>query len=86
MVLAVLEMGHYMPVYHTRAFVPEFHTGTYKYIMYPFVFFVFLAVYPFAFKSYTGTSKLPPRALSITNTGLPNEITLSYCTLTKDTL
>jgi hypothetical protein len=29
----VLEMGRYMPVYHTgTSFVPEFHTGTYHYM------------------------------------------------------
>jgi hypothetical protein len=64
----VLDMGRYMPVYHTgTSFFPEFHICTYQYILYPFIFFhFFLTVYPcFAFKKYTGTSKLPFRVLAI---------------------
>jgi hypothetical protein len=35
-------MGQYMPVYRTGAsfFVPEFHTGIYKYILYPFTIII----------------------------------------------
>jgi hypothetical protein len=41
-------------------FVPEFHTATYQYKLHPFIFFHFPLAYPcFAFKNYTGTSKLP---------------------------
>jgi hypothetical protein len=39
-----------MPVYIPElTFVPDFHTGTYEYILYPCTFFyIFLTVYPFS--------------------------------------
>jgi hypothetical protein len=41
-------------------FVPEFHMGTYQYILFLFTFSVFLTAYPcYAFKKYTDTSELP---------------------------
>jgi hypothetical protein len=41
-IYTVLEMGQYLPVYHTGTyFVPEFHTGTYRYILYPFFSHIF---------------------------------------------
>jgi hypothetical protein len=58
-VQVALEMGRYMPVHHTgTSFVPEFHTGIYRYTLDPFTFFsTILTVYPcFAFNKYTGTS------------------------------
>jgi hypothetical protein len=37
-----LDMGRYMPVYRTgTSFFPKFHTGTYQYILHPFMFFLF---------------------------------------------
>jgi hypothetical protein len=40
-------------------FVPEFHTGTYKYILYPFIFSIFVTIYPcFAFSKYTGSGSI----------------------------
>jgi hypothetical protein len=42
---AVLKIGRYMPVYRTgNFFVPEFHTGTYQYILYEFIFFSILTI------------------------------------------
>jgi hypothetical protein len=44
-------------------FVPEFHTGTYQYILYAFIFSVFLTAYPcFDFEKFT-VAKVSFRAL-----------------------
>jgi hypothetical protein len=38
----LLEIDRYMPVYHTGIFVvSEFHTGTYQYLLYTYIFFHF---------------------------------------------
>jgi hypothetical protein len=62
----VLEVGRYIPVYHTGTFlVPEFYTGIYQYILYRLSFiFIFLVVYPcFAFKKCAVTSEFIFRTL-----------------------
>jgi hypothetical protein len=51
-------------------FVPEFNTGTYQYILYPFIFFHFLTAYPcFAFMKYTSGSEFTLQALYTTYYG-----------------
>jgi hypothetical protein len=74
----VLEMGRYIPVYHNETST-EFHTVTYHYkpTLHPFIFFNFSIVqrvYPcFAFKNYTGTSKLTFRTPSDSDYVASNE-------------
>jgi hypothetical protein len=51
-------------------FVPEFHTGTYQYIVLPYIHlsFYFSDCRPipcFAFNKYVGCSKFPRRVLSV---------------------
>jgi hypothetical protein len=66
----VLEIVRYMPVYHTgNSFIPEFHADIHNYTLYPFIFCVFLSLYPsFLFKKYeyTDTHKFAFRALHTT--------------------
>jgi hypothetical protein len=46
-------------------FVPEFHTGTYQFILYPFIFLPYILLHPsFAFAKYNCASKFPFRALN----------------------
>jgi hypothetical protein len=53
---SVLKIGWYTLT--ELLYVPEFHTSTNQYILYPFIFFHFSTVYPcFAFRNYTDTSK-----------------------------
>jgi hypothetical protein len=64
---SLLEMGRYIPVYHTGTpFFPHFHTGTYQYIyIYIHLFSHFSDVYTYsASNKCTGTSKFPFRALA----------------------
>jgi hypothetical protein len=46
-------------------YIPKFHTCTYKYTLYPFIFFRLSdGITSFRFKKYTGTSEFPFRALT----------------------
>jgi hypothetical protein len=44
----VLEMGRYVPVYHTKTgLIPGLHTGTYHYILYPVTLMAIYRCFPF---------------------------------------
>jgi hypothetical protein len=56
----VLELGRYIPVYHTGTFFPNFIPALINIYNNHLAFSIFLTVYPcLDFKEYTGTSKFP---------------------------